>query len=325
MASALTRSLVALMFALCTFSEARSFRYLTYDAIVIKMKELARDHPGLVEIWNAQEHLGVPSPGTCSENGQSMPCRQYYIRITNEATLPLQDTVDTRPEVFFSGCLHGNERIGPTTVTELAVLLLENYNLPESSRNPWLKRLVDTRSIWIMPTANALGYHQNRREENNIDPNRDFAFDQLATQCMRTTAARAVNELWRRHAFQLAITYHAGMVMIGYEWGSPNHNGYRQSVSPDDTAQKLIATAMSRFGGNGATSRPYPFGTMNEQVYPVHGGMEDWAYAGSWDHTQSQGPPNGCTPTTYGGYPADKTRYDTAMLRLFNFLVRRPI
>ena len=45
-----------------------------------------------------------------------VPCRQYYIRITNENTLA-QDMeknsgVDTRPEVFFSGALHGNERIG---------------------------------------------------------------------------------------------------------------------------------------------------------------------------------------------------------------------
>ena len=81
-----------------------------------------------------------------------------------------------RPEVFFSGCLHGNERIGPPTLTELAILLVENYGLPSRSseppssshgpspslgavgggRNAWLKRLVDTRVIYMMPTTNAL-------------------------------------------------------------------------------------------------------------------------------------------------------------------------
>ena len=72
-----------------------------------------------------------------------------------------------RPEGFFSGCLHGNERVGPPTLTELAILLVENYNKPPRSaysevggreadgRNPWLKRLVDTRAIWLMPTTNA--------------------------------------------------------------------------------------------------------------------------------------------------------------------------
>ena len=44
------------------------------------------------------------------------------------------------------------------------MLLLENYRLSGSERNPWLAHLVDARSIWIMPSANALGYHQNRRE-----------------------------------------------------------------------------------------------------------------------------------------------------------------
>jgi len=62
---------------------------------------------------------------------------------------------------------------------------------------------------------------------------------------MQTTAARAVNELWRKHMFQLALTFHAGMVMIGYEWGSPNHRE-GGSISPDHNAQESIATVMSR-------------------------------------------------------------------------------
>ena len=33
----------------------------------------------------------------------------------------------TTPEVFFSGALHGDERVGTTTVTELALFLCENY------------------------------------------------------------------------------------------------------------------------------------------------------------------------------------------------------
>ena len=133
---------------------------------------------------------------------------------------------------LFSGCLHGNERVGPTTVVELARLLAENYYYGE---NEWLKRLVKTRSIYIMPSANARGYYQNTREENGIDPNRDFPYDTPASECMKTTAARAVNELWREHLFQLAITFHGGMRAISYEWGSNNHKGssietYRQMM-----------------------------------------------------------------------------------------------
>lgn len=56
---------------------------------------------------------------------------------------------------------------------------------------------------------------------------------------------------------------------------------------------------------------------MNDLVYPVNGGMEDWAYAGSWD-------PNlvtPCAPVTYNGYPKSQTIYDNSTLRVFNMLV----
>lgn len=56
---------------------------------------------------------------------------------------------------------------------------------------------------------------------------------------------------------------------------------------------------------------------MNDLVYPVHGGMEDWAYATSWDpkHTSP------CQPSTYGGYDTSRTVYDEYVLRCFNMLV----
>ena len=79
--------------------------------------------------------------------------------------------------------------------------------------------------------------------------------------------------------FQLSLTYHAGVEVVGYEWGAPTWMG---SLSPDDTAQNQIAAAYSRFGGGWNQSPPYTYGTMNDLVYYVRGGMEDWAYAGSW-------------------------------------------
>ncbi|CAM9459879.1 unnamed protein product, partial [Ectocarpus sp. 13 AM-2016] len=36
-------------------------------------------------------------------------------------------------------------------------------------------------------------------------------------------SVRSVNEVWREHAFQLAVTFHGGMVGMAYEWGSPDH------------------------------------------------------------------------------------------------------
>ena len=287
----------------------RRYTYLNYGQTVNEIQRLNRDYPALIELNNAQDNYGVASPGSCG----NAPCKQYYIRVTEERTLTPE-----RPEVFFSGCLHGNERVGPTTVVELARLLVENYYF---GNNEWLKRMVQTRSIYIMPSANALGYYKNTREENGIDPNRDFPYDTPASRCMKTTAARAVNELWREHLFQLAITFHGGMRAISYEWGSNNHGGSSKDISPDDIGFETICQAMGKYGGKniGSNSQYYPVGILDATVYPVGGGMEDWAYAASFDSTNS----HPCVPgdQPFGSYPTSKTRYDSNMLRTLNVLV----
>jgi hypothetical protein len=56
-----------------------------------------------------QERYNLPSAGSCpNADGSLAPCKQWFIRITDESTLP-QD--DARPEVFFSGNLHGDEQV----------------------------------------------------------------------------------------------------------------------------------------------------------------------------------------------------------------------
>ena len=173
-----------------------------------------------------------------------------------------------------------------------------------------------------MPMTNALGYYQNVREENGVDPNRDFPYN--TDQCMVTVTARAVNEVWKRHLFQLAATYHGGMEAIAYEWGAFNHYRGGHTVSPDDAAQTAVAQAMASFGGPLPASSPfnsngglYPTGRLNDLVYPVNGGMEDWAYAAGWEDG-IKGRPCAARP----GYPSAQTAaYPEGTLRAFNFLV----
>ena len=42
---------------------------------------------------------------------------------------------------------------------------------------------------------------------------------------------------------------------------------------------------------------------MNDLVYPVHGGLEDWAYGAAWDNVQGEGVIDDCAPKTYGLAP----------------------
>jgi len=183
----------------------------------------------------------------------------------------------------------------------------------------WLARLVTTRRIVVLPNANALGYYRDQREEGTVDPNRDFPFDLNDSKCMLTIAGRTINEIFREHMFQLSVTFHAGMTAIGYEWGAPTYGSVTKS--PDDIAQHEIGQAYSNYAGKlPSTWEPkptYQYGTMNDIVYPVRGGMEDWAYGASWD-TDRTSP---CHPETYGGYPTEKTTYDNSTLRMFNMLV----
>jgi hypothetical protein len=177
------------------------------------------------------------------------------------------------------------------------------------------------------------GYFQRMREENNIDPNRDFPYMKEPQHCMQTITARALNELWRSHLFQLAITYHGGMRAIAYEWGAPNH-AVPWDSSPDENAQAGIAGVMATYGG-AVEGHKIPAGRLNRIVYPVTGGMEDWGYAASWEndltkdgtgpHHFENGPIGQCNPditfTKYKPYPPARTSHHPSAFAAFNILV----
>lgn len=312
----------------------RKYKVMESGTIYEDMHWLAEKYPELVTLERAQDLYGLPTVGNsddCIFEEGVEGCSVFILTITAQENRNKRNV----PEVLLSGCLHGNERVGPTAVMETAKLLVfatscynseedvscrqqleEQWSIRSEDELLWYKSLVDTRRIVIVPTANALGYDRNVREEENIDPNRDFPFEILdPKKCMQTITARALNELWIRHLFVLSLTFHAGMEVVAFEWGSPSYG--KTTFSPDHIAQSTISKGYSMYGGGWKQSSPYRYGTMNQVVYPVRGGMEDWAYGASWD-TEHTAP---CTPTTFDGYDANKTIYGNATHRTFNILV----
>ncbi|KAI9921433.1 hypothetical protein PsorP6_000840 [Peronosclerospora sorghi] len=306
-----------------TFAAATvKYKELSYGEIIDSLLAMETKYPEYAEVFSVQDKYNLPKPKAlqCTWKQKLVPCEQYVMVITDETSLP----DPARPELIFSGAVHGNERVGPLVVVALAELLLSHAS--RSDGNPWLRHLVQTRTIMIVPTANAYGYDHNVRRELDADPNRDFPYNLNASdECMVTMAARALNELWRDHLFQLGITFHAGTECITYEWGGKNHvkPSGKSERSPDDRSQQQLARIMSRFGGKFQEhTRYYPDDTMNDAVYAVNGGMEDWGYAASWENdVSSRKPIRPCTPQTYGGYPAHKTMYNNATHRAFNVLI----
>eukprot|EP00816_Leptocylindrus_hargravesii_P001589 CAMPEP_0196801782 /NCGR_PEP_ID=MMETSP1362-20130617/1558_1 /TAXON_ID=163516 /ORGANISM="Leptocylindrus danicus, Strain CCMP1856" /LENGTH=775 /DNA_ID=CAMNT_0042172905 /DNA_START=192 /DNA_END=2519 /DNA_ORIENTATION=- len=331
----------------------RPFEYLNSEAIKSELESLQETHPKFITLGSSQDWYDLPTAGTandCPFDSSVTGCKNY-IMIIEDPSVPDPSVL---AEVFLSGSVHGNERIGPTTVMETARLLVESAEceaLPRSKSDiseeeweddvrkakdcrsklqkqgifpwarRWMARLVSTRRIVVVPSANALGYYQNKRTEGSIDPNRDFAFDQENwSHCMRTIAGRTINEVYREHMFQHSLTFHGGMVAIAYEWGAPSRNTPKGIPSPDDTAQVELGFGLSNYAGSFTPSSEgykYPHDSMNNLVYPVNGGMEDWAYGGSWDLDLV----SPCTPTTFGGYDKSKTTYNNATLRAFNVLI----
>jgi hypothetical protein len=215
----------------------------------------AEHYPDLIRVTTAQDAYGLPTAGgkdDCPFDREVNGCLNYIVTLQDFKAHPEgSDSSNRLPEVFWSGELHGDERIGPTSVLEATQLLLDAASceyLPSieilnsgnkaimdheiesaetcrrelleagigDTHRKWLSRLITTRRIIIIPTANALGYFQVNREENNVDPNRDFPYDVTdPTKCMRTIAGRSINEVFREHMFQLSLTFHGGMEEIG--------------------------------------------------------------------------------------------------------------
>jgi len=309
---------IFITYLLILIVRARDYKYISWGNLVDIYQQWAREYPEVLELVVANDKYKIPAAGTCrSSSGQEVPCKVYILELTEKSSLPSDNS---RPAVFFSGSIHGNEEPGVIAVVEFARLLLENYKKKEP--NPWLLYLLKNRRIVLAPSLNSWGYDHERREEINIDPNRDFPYDQVPNRCMQSITARIANELFLENIFVTGLTFHGGTTSISHEWGDFFHNSPRShSQSPDHNAMHQIADALSKYAGKDERGRHFPFQTINEAVYPVHGGMEDWAYGASWMNQYEKKASTPCQPGTNGGYPREKTEYKDSHFRSVFMLV----
>ena len=202
--------------------------------------------------------------------------------------------------------MHGDERVGPHAVLEAAELLCSNQTDIDLADN----------LIVLTPITNALGFALGQRGENGRDPNRDFPFDQehpvRSFSCLETVTARLVHRIFYHYkAIVAGITFHAGDQSISYPWGSKSHEG---DTALDQPAFHLIAKELQKVGGGPDV---YKIGSMEEVVYTVNGGMEDWAYAlGIEGEKLLQ-----CEPSSFGGYDSKNYTENVSLPSAAMFLI----
>ncbi|POM67093.1 Hypothetical protein PHPALM_16968 [Phytophthora palmivora] len=102
-----------------------SINYKTYAEMTKYLLELNATFPDVVQVSIAQETYGLPYPKELQcvvddETKTTEPCKQFVVHLTNHSTLANDPE---RPEIFISGALHGNERVGPNAAIELVALV----------------------------------------------------------------------------------------------------------------------------------------------------------------------------------------------------------
>lgn len=305
----------------------KTFKYYSYKDIMTTFTSLAKTCPNYVKIDTSQSRYNLDHVPGC--NGAN--CENLIVYLTDFDTYTL-----SRPHYYVSGLVHGNEEIGPTSLVEFVMYFCNNNNNNGSNRSSSSNTLTN-KSFHILksklfiftPMTNAFGYANEQREDRVImrdtsqfkliDPNRDFPYfnynnnSDISNTCMQTLTSRTVNEVFNEHIIQAAITFHGGINVLGYAWGNFIHavsNGhkYKSTESPDHKAFHDIGMAMkdassSKTNENNAIN-DYVLGDMSTLVYPVDGGMEDWAYAGSWENAVSKDirPIKQCMPGTFSEY-----------------------
>lgn len=105
-----------------------------------------------MQLTNSEELFGIKHQVLCDNNER---CKLDIVNITD-----VQSSAVNKVQVYISGALHGNERIGPHASYYLIELLVSNFGI-----DPFITNLLKTREIIITPMTNAPGFFYNEREE----------------------------------------------------------------------------------------------------------------------------------------------------------------
>ena len=237
--------------------------YPTYETYVAMMEDFATRHPDLVQLVD----IGASAEGR----------RLLAVRITGEG-----DTL-SRPRVFLTSTMHGDETCGYVLMLRLIDYLLSNYGNDATAT-----RIIDNIVLYINPLANPDGTYlggnntvaeAQRYNANNVDLNRNFPEAgtlSKSTQNLEPETIAMMQFAKSRH-FTLSANMHGGDEVLNYPWDSfyESEMGLADKDWFEDICQKYIDT-LRTFAPNGmktVNKQGYVFGS---KWYKVAGGRQDW-------------------------------------------------
>ena len=290
------KSLIIIIFLFNIVLLQKNYKHYNYDEIFKIFNELSQTCSHYLRIDTSQLRYNLDSIEGCGKNKN---CTNLIAFLTDFDSYTLD-----RPVYYISGLLHGDEVIGPSSVTEFVKYFCDTYS---SKKNSLYHNILKNKLIIITPMTNAYGYYNKKREEKIYipksnkyifeDPNRDFPYynskDEIQS-CMKTLAGRTINEIFNEFIIGGAITFHGGTSVLGYAWGnfihvSKKNNKLTSTESPDYNAfnsiGKIMVKLSSSLENRNKHINDYKLGDMTSTVYPLDGALEDWAYGG-WENKE---------------------------------------
>jgi len=183
----------------------------------------------------------------------------------------------TKPEVFYTASMHGDETGGYILMLRLADYLLSNYN-----SDPRVKELLDNLDIWINPLSNPDGTYNSgdaisspvRFNASGVDLNRNFPDPTLSGMVYEKETLDMMSFM-RKHRFVLSANFHAGTEVVNYPW-----DRWLSKLHADDTwfhsISRGYADTAHIYGGDGYMNDLENGVTRGALWYIVYGGRQDF-------------------------------------------------
>jgi carboxypeptidase T len=241
--------------------DERAGKYRSYDDVINVFKKLAADHPDFV----SYDVLGK------SLEGRDQP----LLRISSLS--PGEAESAKIPSILYQGCHHAREHLSVEVPVRFAEYLVANYATNES-----IKKLVDTREIFVAPIINPDGFffdyttgisgknwRKNRKQFSGgvgVDLNRNYGYQwggggastSVSSDTYRGPSAFSEIEIQnvrdfvkaRRNRMTEVMDFHSFSELVLFPWG------YTYDNVPSDDFKVFSTMGKQMASWNGYTAEP---------------------------------------------------------------------